>query len=292
VVNHGDLHRINPNFGTMSFVSNGVTSSYNSMTAAVRHQVGSGLLLQANYRWSKWLDDGSDTSPHLVTNDFPDKSNPGPDNEACLRCDRGPSMFDIPQSFTASVVWMPRPFRGSSFVDKVGNNWQISTIVMAQAGRPFTVYCSASFQAGCDFNADGGGDQFGGFYDRPDAPASGAVSNSFNRQEYLKGLFSPSVFPVPEPGTEGTLGRDTFRGPLQVNTDVALARSFRIREGKALQLRVEAFNALNNVNLYLPNSDLALALKPDKTYSTTSSFGKSTRAFDPRTLQVSGKFVF
>ncbi len=59
-----------------------------------------------------------------------------------------------------------------------------------------------------------------------------------------------------------------------------------------MQLRFEAFNVINKVNLYLPNPDLSLALKSDGTYSTTSIFGKSTRAFDPRTLQASVKFSF
>jgi ABC-type uncharacterized transport system ATPase subunit len=83
-----------------------------------------------------------------------------------------------------------------------------------------------------------------------------------------------------------------YRGPQQINTDLALMRSFRVREGKDLQFRFEGFNALNNVNLYLPNDDMALALKPNKTFSTTSSFGKSTQAFDPRILQLSARFVF
>ena len=52
----------------------------------------------------------------------------------------------------------------------------------------------------------------------------------------------------------------------------------------------QAFNVLNTTNLYMPNGDMALALKPDKTFSTSSSFGKSTQAFDPRIMQVSARF--
>jgi hypothetical protein len=120
----------------------------------------------------------------------------------------------------------------------------------------------------------------------------GAVESSFSQQDYLNGMFNPNVFPRPTPGTEGTLGRDTFRGPHQVSVDLAVARSFRVMESKEIQLRFEAFNALNNVNLYLPNSDMALALLPDGTFSPTSSFGVSSQAFDPRILQVSARFAF
>jgi hypothetical protein len=291
IVNGGQLHRINQNFNSITYITNGVTSSYHAMTAEVRHRVGSNLTLQANYRWSKWLDDGSDTSPHLVTGDNPGL-NPGPPNESCLQCNRGPSTYDIPHRFTASVVWTPSLFRGRGLAGKIVNGWELSSITTAQSGRPFDVWCSASYQAGCDFNADGGGNQFGGYADRPDAPAEGAVKASFSQQDFLNGLFSPDVFPKPTPGTDGTLGRNAYRGPRQINVNLALARSFRITERTGIQARFEAFNALNNVNLYLPNNDLALALKPDQTYSSTSSFGKSTRAFDPRILQVSARFMF
>jgi hypothetical protein len=132
----------------------------------------------------------------------------------------------------------------------------------------------------------------GGYYDRPNAPAPGVISSSFSQQQFLNGIFSPTIFSAPTLGTDGNLGRNTFRGPHQITLDAAVSRSFPIREGKTLSLRVEGFNALNHTNLYLPNSDLSLALRPDKTFSTTSSFGKSTAAFDPRSVQASLRFTF
>jgi hypothetical protein len=62
---------------------------------------------------------------------------------------------------------------------------------------------------------------------------------------------------------------------------MSLARSFSLREQKVIQLRLDAFNALNNVNLFLPNADLSLA-----------NFGKSTQAFEGRSMQASVKFIF
>jgi ABC-type uncharacterized transport system ATPase subunit len=63
--------------------------------------------------------------------------------------------------------------------------------------------------------------------------------------------------------------------------DLSLARSFTVLEGKQIQIRFEAFNAFNNVNLYLPNADLSL-----------SNFGKSNQAFEARTLQIGARFIF
>jgi hypothetical protein len=58
-------------------------------------------------------------------------------------------------------------------------------------------------------------------------------------------------------------------------------RSFAVREQKQLQFRLEAFNALNKVNLYLPNTDLSV-----------KNFGTASQAFDSRILQSSFRFTF
>jgi hypothetical protein len=276
----GREDRINPNFGTILFVTNGVTSNYQAMTAEVRSNFRNDLSIQANYRWSKWLDTSSDTS----TGQFSDNSEPGKGaaNIDCLKCERARSLFDIPHRFSASILWSPVWFNGNGLLSKLANNWQISSIITAQSGRPFSVWNGASFRAGGDYNADGGGGAVGGgFYDRPDAPAAGAVKSSFSKQDFLDGLFDASIFPKPLPGHDGTLGRNTFRGPRFVTVDMSLTRSFAIRGERQLQLRLEAFNALNNVNLLLPNADLSL-----------SSFGKSTQAFEARTLQAGIRFSF
>lgn len=311
------LRRINSNFGTLTWVTNGVSSSYNAATAEVRHNMGHNLMILANYRFSKWLDTDSDTQP----GQFTDASEPakGAENFNCLRCERGHSMFDVPHRFTASISWAPKLVAHRGLLATAANHWELSTITAVQSGRPFSVWNGApsnlkcdnggSFTApdptsgacpngtlrnlGGDYNLDGGGAIFSGYYDRPNAPAAGAVPSSFSQKRFLTGLFNPNVFPTPALGQDGTLGRFTYRGPHQINADTALARRFTIHDRTQMQLRFEAFNVLNKVNLYLPQSDLSLALNSTNgTYSTTSSFGKSARAFDARTLQASVKFSF
>lgn len=276
----GKEDRINPNFGTLLFVTNGVNSIYHAATLEVRRNLSKQFSLQANYRWSKWLDTSSDTS----TGQFADNSEPGKGavNIDCLRCERGRSLFDIPHRFSAQLLWLPKVGGGSKLLSSVVNGWQVATIVTRQAGRPFSVWNGAASTAGGDYNRDGGGGAVGGgFYDRPNAPAAGAIKSSFDKKDFLRGLFPASIFPAPTPGQSGTLGRNTFRGPKYATVDLSLGRSFAVLEGKQIQLRFEAFNALNNVNLYLPNADLSLG-----------NFGKSTQAFDARTLQIGARFIF
>jgi hypothetical protein len=210
-----------------------------------------------------------------------------PSGTSCLRCERGLSEMDVPRRFTASAVWVPQFVNRSGIIASLYKNWQISTIVSAQSGRPFSPYCSAPsklshdasgnlIDLGCDYNMDGGGIT-SGFYDRPDAPAQGAVKSSFKQGDFINGLYSPTVLPQPVLGTNGTLGRDVYRGPRQTTTNLALGRNFSLGENRVFQFRADAFNSFNNVNLFLPNSDLALAPKSDGTYSNASIFGKSKK---------------
>jgi hypothetical protein len=303
LVNNGQAKRINQNWASAIYVTNGVTSSYNAFTAEVRHQVATGFTLQANYSWSKWIDTNSDTNMGSF-GDNADGSE-GTQNASCLKCERGLSEFDVPRRFAASAVWVPQFSGRNGVAASLYKNWQISAIVSAQSGRPFSPYCSAPsnlvqnasgtlVDLGCDYNLDGGGglDGGSGFYDRPDAPVKGTLKSSFKQKDFIDGLYSPAVFPQPVLGTDGTLGRDVYRGPRQTTTNLALGRNLGIGESRVFQFRADAFNVFNNVNLYLPNNDLALALQSDGTYSSTSVFGKSTRAFDPRVLQLSAKIVF
>lgn len=107
------------------------------------------------------------------------------------------------------------------------------------------------------------------------------MNTHFSQSDFLNGLFDASVFPRPAPGQDGTLGRNTFRGPRYATIDFALSRSFTVRGEKQLQFRLDAYNAFNTVNLFLPNADLSL-----------SNFGKSTQAFEARTLQGGLRFIF
>jgi hypothetical protein len=58
-------------------------------------------------------------------------------------------------------------------------------------------------------------------------------------------------------------------------------RGFSLGGRRQLQVRLDVFNALNTLNLFLPNADLSIG-----------TFGKSTQAFDARTMQVGARFVF
>jgi hypothetical protein len=277
----GREDRINPNFSVLLFVTNGVRSTYDALTAEIKRDVADGFSVQANYRWSRWLDTSSDTS----TGQFQDNSEPGKGamDVACLECEWGRSLFDVPHRLSISGLWAPTAFAGRhDLLGTFAQGWQVSGILTAQSGRPFSVWNGAALAAGGDYNADGGGGAVGGgFYDRPNAPAPGTIKETFAQDDFLDGLFPASAFPAPQLGQSGTLGRNTFRGPRYLTLDLSVSRSFALAPNRQFQLRLDVYNAFNTLNLFLPNADLSL-----------SNFGKSTQAFDPRTVQIGARFLF
>ncbi|MGK4495631.1 hypothetical protein ACSLVN_27870, partial [Klebsiella pneumoniae] len=56
-----------------------------------------------------------------------------------------------------------------------------------------------------------------------------------------------SAFAIPAPGQDG-MGRNVFVGPSYWNLDLGVTKQFNVTEKVRLQLRAEAFNALNHPN--------------------------------------------
>jgi hypothetical protein len=121
-----------------------------------------------------------------------------------------------------------------------------------------TVSTTASYPNG-DYNADGTN------ADRPNAPADSISRSGFSKQQFLNGVFSVPDFPKPVLGTDGTLGRNTFRGPGFARVDLSLEKNVKFTERVGGALRLESYNAFNRVNLNPPATDL-----------TSNNFGKVT----------------
>jgi hypothetical protein len=107
-------------------------SIYHGMTASLTKQYGRGLQFQANYTWSKAIDDTSDYSS-LSTPFRPD----------LVAADRSVSDFNITHNFVANAVYTT-PYRaGGSVLSRVLADISISPIVYARSGVPFTLLVPA-----------------------------------------------------------------------------------------------------------------------------------------------------
>jgi hypothetical protein len=94
----------------------------------------------------------------------------------------------------------------------------------------------------------------------------------FNREAFMK----------PDAGTFGVQPRNALRNPSFWEWNLSVLRRFRVTENQALDVRWEAFNALNHPHLSSANSN-----------PTSGSFGLVTsKTGDRRTMQVVLQYRF
>ena len=148
----------------------------------------------------------------------------------------------------------------------------MSTITIYQSGYPMTVFTSAPFSAGGDYNADG---------DNLDYPNVTDYSQGNSFDDYLtNGVFSPGQFTAPAPGTNGNEKTGQFRQPNFLQSDLAFFKKTAIGKGMDVQVRFEFYNIFNRRNLYLSN-DLS-----------SPGFGKAQSQQLPRWWQFGARLTF
>jgi Carboxypeptidase regulatory-like domain/TonB-dependent Receptor Plug Domain len=87
--------------------------------------------------------------------------------------------------------------------------------------------------------------------------------------------------------TEGTLGRNAFRGPGFINMDLALAKHFKFFEDKLdAELRLDAFNVFNHANWGNPSGTCTATTCSPITNIESSEFGQVTTTLGPRVVQI------
>jgi hypothetical protein len=257
----------------IQFLNDEGVANYNGASAKLSQRFGTNLTTLFSYTFSKSLDDGS--AIRGPGNDFV------PSNALCRACEYGPSNFNVPQRFVASVLYTLPFGKGQHFLNHGGianqvvGGWQVSTITTAQSGS--VTETSAWDAAGVVFSPNGsrlnclaGVDQ---------------VLPNPNQN----GWYNPKAFSNPVAGTFGNCSRNNLRGPRQVNIDFSAIKDFPISEKQSLQFRMEMFNAPNHVQLGTPNSSWG----GSSNVNPPSNFGfiTGTRA-SMRQIQFALKFNF
>ena len=108
-------------------------------------------------------------------------------------------------------------------------------------------------------------------------PADGTGVNSGSQTP-----FPGEVFFNPQAGTIGTLQRRMFSGPWTFNIDMSLKKAFQIHENHNLEIRIEAFNALNHATFYSGDQNI-----------NSTTFGYVASSFySPRIVQFGAYYRF
>jgi hypothetical protein len=91
----------------------------------------------------------------------------------------------------------------------------------------------------------------------------------------------------------GNAGKDAVVGPGRVNFTTSLYKSFAIKEICHFELRFESFNTFNHTQKNGMNTSYAPQNgAPYTGFNSGNTFGQVTSTWDPRTLELGGKFVF
>jgi hypothetical protein len=172
-------------------------------------------------------------------------------------------IYELP--FGKNKAWLQQGF-GSALL----GGWQLSTVMSADTGTPlFLTASNASLNA----------------------PGNTQVPNQMKPFRKLgsigtaKPWFDTTAFAQPTAAAYGNTPKNGFTGPGLVTLDGSLFRTFPIHEALALQLRADAFNALNHPTFANPAVSL-----------TSTSFGEitttSNAASKARVLQFAATLNF
>jgi hypothetical protein len=196
---------------------------------------------------------------------------PAVQNSNKIRDERGRTSADRTHSFVLSGIWKLDYFTDASpLVTALANDWTISAIVTLQSGTPLTI------TSGIDRNLDGV------TTDRADLVGDPELDGDRSRLQQIDQWFNTAAFAQPAIGTDGSSGRSIFDGPGYRNVDLGIIRDIRMARGTAVQIRVEATNILNTVNLQNPGTNL----------NAPATFGKIRTARDMRRIQLGVRMSF
>jgi outer membrane receptor protein involved in Fe transport len=260
---------------SISYLKSGGFSNYNALQLSLQHRLTHGLSLIMNYTYSKALGNSSSANLGAQNNDeFRYTYTPN--------IEYGPLDFDVRNRFVTSFIYQ-LPFGQGQLVgggsgpvlDHVIGHWTVSGLLTLSSGTWYTVTDGNGNFA----NSDG--------QQRPDAvPGQKATGKPCVAGTF----FNTCAFQNPALGSFGNIGMNSLQGPDDKNFDFAVEKIIPIREKLQLELRAEAFNAINHPNFLFAapgpqNSNNA-------TVFGTPSFGFVTAAQAPREIQFAAKLHY
>ena len=289
-------YRPYPNYGNISVPRHILYSFYNGLQTSWNKQAGR-LTYGINYTWSKALGirDG------YYNGNASDATN--------LRNNYGPLSFDHTNIFNASYAYdLGNPYKGNRLVAGFANGWLISGITSLQSGANLQGTYSPNLNLVGKLGLPGSAGQLNVdnkvFLGTPDVllqpvltcnPAARAAPNQF---------INGSCFHLPQIGQNGSFNFPYLHGPAFFNTDLTLAKSFKLSDSRSLQFRFAGFNFLNHplssfstsfpqqVQLNLSNLAQGGELASPSLATQGPGFGVSTIKEGRRVVEIAIKYNF
>jgi hypothetical protein len=254
------------------------------LLSEVSHRFAHNFQLDLQYRWSKNIDDGSNSY-------FIDQYPYG------LNYARGPADFDVRHNVKLYGVWSPRLFN-KGWGEKILGGWQFSGIMNWHSGFPWTPLYS---NTGCNVVYPSSG-----YCNLRPASYLGGAGTDYNNSAFQQGPNSNfskgslAYFTVPSFPTTGippapSVGRNSLIGPDFFQVDMTGEKSFGlpripgIGEGAKLTIRADLFNIFNKLNVDPSTINNIISYN-----GTTSNplFGQAQAGLSGRIVELQARFSF
>lgn len=255
--------------GVVSYLIADDRASYNSLQISATRPLTRNLMISGFYVFGKATATASNNGVSTAggVQDFYNRSE-----------EVGPLDVDRRHTSTIYATWKLDYYKGrGSLVQHLLNGWTISPIATFNSGLPVNVVTGAALNG--DPSTTNRPNLVPGVDPFLDPGRNRAVSRYawFNTAAFVangSGGIGPG-------GADGNTPRDYLRAPGFRNVDLAILRAIQLRERMTLELRGEATNAFNWVNLSAPNATLS-----------SPQFGWITSAATMRLLQVGARLTF
>jgi hypothetical protein len=279
-----DLLRPYPGYGGIRYWQATAESNYHALQTGINRRFDNGLMFSVFYVWSKSLGTGNtDWSTRY----------PYSTDEENRRVNYSYTEYDRPHNFVVNFVYQT-PKVASGALGLLANEWQISGIYRWTSGRPYGIGWSIP-GIGSD-NLTGGTDITPRVVLTCD-PGSGHSGDPYNQ-------INTACFAPPQVGSDGNESARWFlHGPPINNLDLSISKSFSMGKGIRLEVRLDAFNALNHTQFTGVNSTVNFRSLTDPTitnpvynadgsFARNNGFGSINGVAPPRQLQLVTRLTF
>ncbi len=258
-------------YSSIFYTKYDASSNYNGLQTQLQRRFSRNLVITADYTFSKAIDLTDDDN---VTNEILDAYNP--------QRDRAVAGYDRTNVFNVNYVYTaPALLNRDLLFRSVLGGWELSGISRFWSGEPFTV------------TANGNAGNLSGSGVRADYnPRAGGTLFTKTYTQY----FNPLFFSRPLDGSLGNTGRNQFRGPGINNWNISVYKNFTFTERTRLQLRLDTFNTFNHTQFATLitniNGPVPGATPTTGANGTVGNSGSVSATYDPRNIQLAGKFFF
>jgi len=259
-------------------------SNYNSLQTSVQRRFDNGLMFSVFYVWSK----------NLTTN-TQDYSGGVVGDAAKIRAyDYSYSGWDRPHNFVVNFIYQTPKATENAALGVLVNNWQLSGVFRWSSGLPYAI--NYSIPGIGNANLSGTSNPAARIVVTCD-PGSGSSGDPYAQ------LTNPQCFAPPQPGSQGNESSRFFlHGPSTNNLDLSLSKIIPVGRVK-MEVRLDAFNALNHTQFTGVNNTVNFASLTDHTITNLpynsagqlvniNGFGTVSGVANPRTLQLVARLTF